>query len=119
VTLPPELSDRLGRAEAHVNAALNRWDAAQPAACEQACESLRKAIDELRCLHASLRLRAPGPEVAVIGDGLARIQAATFRMWCLADASAAFCRGINLLIGVDSTDVAHDSIVGCASGKVA
>jgi hypothetical protein len=119
VTLPPELSDCLGRAEAHVSAALNRWDAAQPAACDEACESLRKAIDELRSLHASLRLRAPGPEVAVVADGLARIQATAFRMWRLADASAAFCRGLNLLIGPDSTDVAHDSSVGCASGKVA
>jgi hypothetical protein len=119
VTLPPELSDRLGRAEADVSAALNRWDAAQPAACEEACESLRKAIDELRSLHASLRLCGPGPEVAAVADGLARIQAAALQMWRLADASAAFCRGINLLIGTDSTDVAHDSSVGYGSGKVA
>jgi hypothetical protein len=93
-----DLEQRVGRAEAHVAAALRVWRADQTSRCDECRLSLQTAIRELEDAGRDAG-QVGSIAVAPLRQRLEQLQADVERLTRLVDAATAFCRGMTLTIG--------------------
>jgi hypothetical protein len=98
-----DLEERVERAQAHVQTALDLWRAAKPGDCDECCLSLEAALGEIKNVRQDVEQGGAFP-VAPLKKRMKRLTADVNRLTRLVDAATAFCRGMALTIGRDSGD---------------
>ena len=107
MTAGGDLCEHVDRARGRLDRALNYWDAGSLPRCQECCELLCSAIEDL---EGAWRAAEKGsPASAAVKKRLYQTRADVGVMIRLVDASTAFCRGLALRIGAGGDQVPADS----------
>ena len=92
------LPELVASVEYLVRNAQNRWDPSSPAGCEECCQALAAAAQELQALQAEAGRSRTG-SLKSVRERLRQIRAEVDQLARQVDAAAAFCRGLTRVIG--------------------